>query len=54
MVVAVREHTKASIFEQAERRLAHDRDEEIATALAEIGKIARLRLGGLVDDEPAG
>jgi OHCU decarboxylase len=53
MVVAVREHTKASIFEQAERRLAHDRDEEIETALAEIGKIARLRLGGLVDDEPS-
>jgi OHCU decarboxylase len=51
MVVAVREHTKASIFEQAGRRLAHDRDEEIETALEEIGKIARLRLGGLVNDD---
>lgn len=51
MVVAVREHTKESIFAQAEARLAHGRDEEVATALGEISKIARLRLGGLVSND---
>jgi OHCU decarboxylase len=51
MVVAVREHTKESLFAQAEARLAHGRDEEVATALGEISKIARLRLGGLVSDD---
>ena len=51
MVVAVREHTKASIFAQAEARLAHGRDQEVATALGEISKIARLRLGGLVSND---
>lgn len=51
MVVAVREHTKDSIFAQAEARLARPREQEISTALGEIGKIARLRLGGLVDTD---
>jgi 2-oxo-4-hydroxy-4-carboxy-5-ureidoimidazoline decarboxylase len=50
MVVAVREHTKDSIFAQAEARLARPREQEISAALAEIAKIARLRLGGLVSD----
>ena len=48
MVVAVREHTKDSIFAQAEARLSNGRDEEVATALGEITKIAGLRLSGLV------
>jgi 2-oxo-4-hydroxy-4-carboxy-5-ureidoimidazoline decarboxylase len=49
-VVAVREHTKASIFAQARERLDNPRAEEIDTALREILKIGRLRLGGLVSD----
>jgi urate oxidase len=43
-VICAREHDAASILAQFERRLQHSGDEEIATALAEIGKIARLRL----------
>jgi OHCU decarboxylase len=43
-VICVREHTRASILENADARLAHSRDEEVRTALAEIAKIARLRL----------
>jgi 2-oxo-4-hydroxy-4-carboxy-5-ureidoimidazoline decarboxylase len=50
MVVAVREHTKASIFAQARERLDNPRAEEIDTALREILKIGRLRLGGLVSE----
>ena len=52
MVVAVREHTKETIFAQAEARLKHSRSEEIETALGEIGKIAHLRLLDLVEPEP--
>ncbi len=54
MVVAVREHTKETIFAQAEARLKHSRSEEIETALGEIGKIAHLRLLDLVELEPGG
>jgi OHCU decarboxylase len=43
-VVCVREHTRASILASADERLAHTREQEVATALAEIVKIARLRL----------
>ena len=43
-VICVREHDKASILRALETRAAHERDAEIATALAEIAKIARLRL----------
>jgi 2-oxo-4-hydroxy-4-carboxy-5-ureidoimidazoline decarboxylase len=43
-VICVREHDKASILAALESRGAHDRAAEIATALAEIAKIARLRL----------
>ena len=35
---------KAGILAAMERRLANDRDTEIATALDEIGEIVRLRL----------
>jgi 2-oxo-4-hydroxy-4-carboxy-5-ureidoimidazoline decarboxylase len=51
MVVAVREHTKETIFAQAEARLKHSRSEEIETALGEIGKIGYLRLLDLVEPE---
>jgi 2-oxo-4-hydroxy-4-carboxy--5-ureidoimidazoline (OHCU) decarboxylase len=54
MVVAVREHTKDSIFAQAEARLARSLDEEVEAALGEIFKIARLRLRELVTDGDRG
>jgi OHCU decarboxylase len=54
MVVAVREHTKESIFAQAEARLANGRDEEIRTALGEIFTIASLRLHELMADDERG
>ena len=44
LVVCVREHSKASILAWGEERLAHEPEEEIQIALAEIAKIARLRL----------
>ena len=43
-VVCVREHTKASILENADGRLGNTPEQEIDTALGEIAKIARLRL----------
>jgi adenine deaminase len=43
-VICVREHTKESILAAADERLAHTREAEVETALAEIAKIARLRL----------
>lgn len=50
MIVAVREHTKETVLADAEVRLKHSRLEEIETALAEIAKIANLRLRDLVED----
>ncbi len=44
LVVCVREHTKASIMAWGDERLGHDAEQEIAIALGEIAKIARLRL----------
>ena len=43
-IICVRRTDKAGILAAMERRLANDRDTEIATALDEIGKIVRLRL----------
>jgi 2-oxo-4-hydroxy-4-carboxy-5-ureidoimidazoline decarboxylase len=43
-VICAREHTKESILAAMQARLAHDPGDELATALAEIAKIARLRL----------
>jgi OHCU decarboxylase len=43
-VICARENTKASILDALERRAGNDRATEIATALAEIAKIARLRI----------
>ncbi len=42
--ICVREHTRASILASFADRLEHAREQEIATALGEIAKIARLRL----------
>lgn len=47
-IVAVKEHTKASILEAFCQRLTHDFDTERQTALAEIAKIAGYRLRALV------
>ncbi len=43
-VICARENRKEAILAAFPARLAHTREQEIATALAEIGKIARLRL----------
>jgi 2-oxo-4-hydroxy-4-carboxy-5-ureidoimidazoline decarboxylase len=43
-VICAREHDKSSILAALERRAGNDREAEIATALEEIAKIARLRL----------
>ncbi|MDJ0813307.1 MAG: 2-oxo-4-hydroxy-4-carboxy-5-ureidoimidazoline decarboxylase [Woeseiaceae bacterium] len=43
-VMAVRSSTRAQILEAFEQRLGNERDVEFETALAEIHKIARLRL----------
>jgi len=48
-VVCAREHTKASILAALDARAVHDRPTEIATALAEIAKIARLRLEDAIE-----
>jgi 2-oxo-4-hydroxy-4-carboxy-5-ureidoimidazoline decarboxylase len=49
-IIAVRENTKASILAAFERRLEHDRNQEFATALTEVGKIARMRLSALIEE----
>jgi OHCU decarboxylase len=51
LVVCVREHTKDSILAWGRERLARSPDDEIETALAEIAKIAGLRLRDLVADD---
>jgi 2-oxo-4-hydroxy-4-carboxy-5-ureidoimidazoline decarboxylase len=43
-IICVRLTNKAGILAAMERRLGHDRDAEIAEALAQIGDIVRLRL----------
>ena len=45
-VICAREHDKASILAALEQRGRNERATEIATALDEIAKIARLRLAG--------
>jgi 2-oxo-4-hydroxy-4-carboxy-5-ureidoimidazoline decarboxylase len=49
-IICVRLTHKAGILAAMERRLANDRDTEIATALDQIGEIVRLRLA---DENPA-
>lgn len=43
-IICVRLTDKAGILVAMERRLANNRDEEVATALEQIGEIVRLRL----------
>ena len=47
-IICVRRTDKAGILAAMERRLANDRDTEIAAALDEIGEIVRLRLESIV------
>jgi 2-oxo-4-hydroxy-4-carboxy-5-ureidoimidazoline decarboxylase len=47
-IICVRRHTKDSIIASFERRLAHDAAAETAAALAEIDRIAALRLETLI------
>jgi OHCU decarboxylase len=51
LIFAVKEHTKESILKSAAERLENSRPEEIGAALAEVSKIARLRLERLLEDE---
>jgi 2-oxo-4-hydroxy-4-carboxy-5-ureidoimidazoline decarboxylase len=49
-VVAVRGLNWGDIIVRVAGRLAHRREQEVATALEEIGRIARLRLDGLLKE----
>lgn len=49
-VICARENKKESILAGFDARLGHTRDEEIATALDEIAKIAALRLRDVIAD----
>jgi 2-oxo-4-hydroxy-4-carboxy-5-ureidoimidazoline decarboxylase len=46
-IIAVRDHTKASLLAEFERRLAHDEEGEIAEALGQVARIVRHRLDRL-------
>lgn len=50
LIFCVREHTKESILRAARERLNNSKEEEVETALADISKIARLRLKDLVEE----
>jgi OHCU decarboxylase len=47
-IMAVKGRSKGEIMAAFERRIAHDRDQEFATALSEISRIALLRLGDML------
>ncbi len=51
LVIAVRGHTKETILAAAAARLKRSRPEEVETALAEISKIALLRLRDRVEQD---
>lgn len=50
-IIAVKLRTKREIFAEFERRVTNPRDIEFTTALGEVGKIARLRLEALLDEQ---
>src|SRR5882724_3547468 len=50
-IVCVRRHTKDSILRDFERRLPNDESTEVATSIAEINRIAALRLDQRVTSE---
>ena len=43
-IIAVRDNTRAQILEAFVRRIGNDREAEVSTALAQIARIARIRL----------
>ena len=47
-IIAVRDHDRAGILRAFERRLENDRATELAEALAQVERIARLRLDALL------
>lgn len=47
-IIAVKLRTKRQIFEAFEQRVNNPRDIELATALSEVGRIARIRLEALL------
>jgi len=47
-IIAVRDHDKAGILAAFERRLGQERDAEFAEACAQVERIARLRLDGML------
>jgi 2-oxo-4-hydroxy-4-carboxy-5-ureidoimidazoline decarboxylase len=49
-ILCIRRHDQASALRQFERRLAGERSDELAQALAEIGRISRLRLAARITD----
>ncbi|MFG1349979.1 allantoinase PuuE [Xanthobacter autotrophicus] len=49
-IMAIRGRTKGEILDAFERRLAHDRDQEINEALTQIERIARLRLDQMLPE----
>lgn len=49
-IIAVKLRSKRQIFESFEQRLNNPRDIEFTTALAEVGKIARIRLEALLGE----
>jgi 2-oxo-4-hydroxy-4-carboxy-5-ureidoimidazoline decarboxylase len=51
-IIAVRRHTKASIFSEIERRLANDTETELDACLEQVFLITRLRLEALVAAQP--
>lgn len=50
-VICARENKKDAILAALPKRLEHSREDEIQTALVEIGKIARLRMIDVVSEE---
>ena len=51
-VIAVRRHTKASVFSEIERRLANDTETELDAGLEQVFDITRLRLEALFAAQP--
>lgn len=52
-IIAVKLRNKAQILANFERRLANDTDVELAVALMEVSKIARMRLQALLAEQEA-
>lgn len=48
-ILAVRGHTRASIIANMAERVGNNRESEIATCLTQIARIARFRLGDLIE-----